>query len=84
MLAKACDVEKAHLYYYFKNKQDLMLEVLRYLKQRAEDEIFLPAFDESKEYSILLEEVLIVLISPDHQFGNVTKNLHYHIFVSVR
>jgi len=51
MLAKACGVEKAHLYYYFKSKEDIMLEVLKYLKQDIEDNIFSIAYNESMEYA---------------------------------
>lgn len=61
MLAKACGVEKAHLYYYFKNKEDLMLEVLLYLKQQASENIFNIAYNENLEYSDRLEQVLDAL-----------------------
>lgn len=61
MLAKACDVEKAHLYYYFKNKEDLMLEVLQYLQKQATENIFSLAYDENKTYSQRLSLVLNAL-----------------------
>ena len=63
MLAKACGVEKAHLYYYFKSKEDIMLEVLMHLKGRAEDEIWHFAYDESVSYSERLQKVLDALKS---------------------
>ncbi|BDS14414.1 TetR/AcrR family transcriptional regulator [Aureispira anguillae] len=61
MLAKACDVEKAHLYYYFKNKEDLMFEVLNYLKEDATEHILSIAYDESINYSDRLEKLLEAL-----------------------
>jgi AcrR family transcriptional regulator len=39
-LAKACGVEKAHFYYYFKDKQDLMKEVLIFTRQYIGKNIF--------------------------------------------
>jgi TetR/AcrR family transcriptional regulator, transcriptional repressor for nem operon len=37
-LAKACDIQPSHFYYYFKNKEDLMSEILnlthKYFKER--------------------------------------------------
>jgi AcrR family transcriptional regulator len=61
MVAKACGVEKAHLYYYFKNKEDLMVEVLRHLSQRASEEIFSIAYEEERSYSERLELLLTKL-----------------------
>lgn len=58
MLAKACGVEKAHLYYYFKNKEDLMSEVLIHLQQHTSKHIFSIAYDESLTYSQRLSLVL--------------------------
>lgn len=58
MLAKACGVEKAHLYYYFKSKEDLMVEVLCHLEQRAQEEIFTIAYQEELPYGERLERLL--------------------------
>lgn len=69
MLAAACNVEKAHLYYYFKNKEDIMLEVLKYLKQQTENNILSLAYDDSVDDSERLEHLLSNL----KDFYNETK-----------
>lgn len=57
-LATACNVEKAHLYYYFKNKEDIMLEVLQYIKNKVETEVFSIAYEEELEFSQRLNALL--------------------------
>lgn len=48
-LAKACNIEKAHFYYYFKDKKDMMNEcLLSYAKQIKENVLDI-ATDEKKE-----------------------------------
>lgn len=62
-LANACNVEKAHLYYYFKNKEDLMFEVLNYLKEKVISEILSIAYNDSLSYSKRLQMLLEALKS---------------------
>jgi TetR/AcrR family transcriptional regulator, transcriptional repressor for nem operon len=38
-LAKICDIRNANFYYYFKNKEDLMREVLQYVQQSMEKKL---------------------------------------------
>ncbi len=38
-LAQICDIRNANFYYYFKNKEDLMREVLLYVKQSMEKKL---------------------------------------------
>lgn len=45
MLAKACNIQKAHFYYYFENKEQLMAAVLRFVLKKTEEDLFLPAWD---------------------------------------
>jgi TetR/AcrR family transcriptional regulator, transcriptional repressor for nem operon len=44
-LAKACDIQPSHFYYYFKNKEDLMSEVLNYTAKYFEERIMIYAYD---------------------------------------
>jgi TetR/AcrR family transcriptional regulator, transcriptional repressor for nem operon len=44
-LAKACDIQPSHFYYYFKNKEDLMGEVLSYTAKYFEERIMIYAYD---------------------------------------
>jgi TetR/AcrR family transcriptional repressor of nem operon len=46
-LATACEIEKPHFYYYFKNKEEMMVEVLNYVDGLLEKYICDLAFDES-------------------------------------
>lgn len=39
-LAKACNIEKSHFYYYFKDKKDLMKEVLVYSSEYIQKQVF--------------------------------------------
>lgn len=58
MLAKSCGLEKAHLYYYFKNKEDLMREVLLYLKENTYTNILSKAYEETTDASERLTLIL--------------------------
>ncbi|MCP4437896.1 MAG: TetR/AcrR family transcriptional regulator [Aureispira sp.] len=58
VLAKACELEKAHLYYYFKNKEDLMREVLLYLKEDTYNKILSQAYIDAEDASLRLSTVL--------------------------
>lgn len=58
MLAKSCGLEKAHLYYYFKNKEDLMREVLLHLKESTYNNILSRAYIESEDASDRLATIL--------------------------
>ncbi len=46
-LGAACGLEKPHFYYYFKNKEDLMREVLEFTYRNAKQHIFDKAYDEN-------------------------------------
>lgn len=46
-LADACGLEKPHFYYYFKNKKQLMKDVLRYAGEKMDEWVFDKAFNES-------------------------------------
>lgn len=44
-LGEACGLEKSHFYYYFRNKEDLMLAVLDFTYRSAKQHIFDKAYD---------------------------------------
>lgn len=46
-LAQACSIEKPHFYYYFKDKEHMMLEVLGYAHAFVKTHILAKAFDEN-------------------------------------
>lgn len=46
-LGAACGLEKPHFYYYFKNKEDLMREVLEFTYRNVQQHIFDKAYDEN-------------------------------------
>jgi len=60
-LADACGLEKPHFYYYFKNKKQLMTEVLRYSCDKMDEWVFDKAFNES--------------FSPEQRIKKMTENL---------
>lgn len=60
-LAEACGLEKPHFYYYFKNKKQLMMEVLRYSCDKMDEWVFDKAFNES--------------FSPEQRIRKMTDNL---------
>ena len=43
-LSKACSIEKAHFYYYFKDKRDIMFAVLEFIGDWANNHIFIHAY----------------------------------------
>jgi TetR/AcrR family transcriptional repressor of nem operon len=45
-LAQACGLEKSHFYYYFKDKQDLMAEVLRFASGKMREWVWSKAYGE--------------------------------------
>jgi len=46
-LAEACGLEKPHFYYYFKNKKALMVEVLKFSRQKMQEWVLSKAYDEA-------------------------------------
>jgi TetR/AcrR family transcriptional regulator, transcriptional repressor for nem operon len=57
-LAKACGIQPSHFYYYFKNKEDLMAEVLNFTVRYFKERIGVFADDESLAPSEKLEKIL--------------------------
>lgn len=57
-LAKGCGIEKSHFYYYFKDKKDLMKEVLRYAAQYVQDEVLSLAANETVPAAERLAQIL--------------------------
>lgn len=56
-LSKACDIRNAHFYYYFKDKEDLMYQVLEYARDFINKKIFDIAYQEE----LSVEERLITI-----------------------
>ncbi|MEM6318929.1 MAG: TetR/AcrR family transcriptional regulator [Bacteroidota bacterium] len=57
-LAKACGLKKPHFYYYFKNKKELMEEVLRYVDRLMDKYICELAYDEKYSAAERLQKML--------------------------
>lgn len=57
-LAEACNIEKAHFYYYFKNKEDLMYEVLSYFKEQVTTNVLSIAYNETLDEGERLNQLL--------------------------
>jgi TetR/AcrR family transcriptional regulator, transcriptional repressor for nem operon len=57
-LAKACDIQKSHFYYYFKNKEDLMLAILQSAIQYFKERIAKYAYDDTLLPQEKIEKVL--------------------------
>ena len=57
-LAKVCDIQPSHFYYYFKNKEDLMTEILTYTAQYFQERIVVYANDASISPVERLEKIL--------------------------
>ena len=57
-LGEACGLEKSHFYYYFKNKEDLMLAVLDFTYRNAKQHIFNKAYDERYTPQQRLEKMM--------------------------
>jgi len=46
-LSKACAIRNAHFYYYFKDKEDLMAQVLQYVANHVKSKIFDLAYQDN-------------------------------------
>lgn len=58
-LAEACDIKKPHLYYYFKNgKEEIMMEVLKYMDGLMEEYVCKLAYDEKHSPKSRLKKML--------------------------
>jgi TetR/AcrR family transcriptional regulator, transcriptional repressor for nem operon len=57
-LAKACAIQKSHFYYYFKNKEDLMLAILKSAIDYFKDRIAIHATDVNLSPQEKIEKVL--------------------------
>jgi TetR/AcrR family transcriptional regulator, transcriptional repressor for nem operon len=57
-LAKACDIQPSHFYYYFKNKEDLMTEILAHSAQYFKERIMIYADDSTITPQERLEKML--------------------------
>ena len=75
-LAKACNVEKPHFYYYFKDKKDIMNEVLIYASCQIEKLVFSIAFDNEKEPAVRLNTLLnnVLEIHTKNDYGCLMGN----------
>ena len=58
MLSEACAIQKAHFYYYFKNKEALMKAVLDSTRFYFQKEVYEKIIDQEIPSSKILEEVL--------------------------
>ena len=76
MLAEACGLQKAHIYYYFASKEALMVAVLESVLLRAELLLFLPAMDSSINKSIRLQSFLTAFedFFSNQNLGNILVN----------
>jgi TetR/AcrR family transcriptional repressor of nem operon len=57
-LAKACDIEKSHFYYYFKDKRDLMDQCLFFFSQKIQKNVFDISIDETMKPSKRIRKML--------------------------
>jgi TetR/AcrR family transcriptional regulator, transcriptional repressor for nem operon len=57
-LAKACDIKPSHFYYYFKNKEDLMTEILAHGAKYFQERIAIYANDAALTPTEKLEKML--------------------------
>ncbi len=57
-LSKACGIRHAHFYYYFKDKEDLMSQVLQAAHRYFKEKVFSIAYNESADASVRLETML--------------------------
>jgi len=77
-LAKACDLQKGSFYYYFKSKDALMEEVLKYVHRYYKKRVFSIAYDKKlsateRMFKIFKEqEPIITQDLAGCLFGNVT------------
>ncbi len=59
-LARACKIEKSHFYYYFKDKKDLMKEVLVYSSEYIQKHVFSIAENEEITSKEKLSRMLVL------------------------
>lgn len=77
-LADACGLQKGSFYYYFKSKDELMAEVLKYVHQYYQKQVFKIAYDKelsAKDRMIKIFKEQEPIITSDLAgclFGNVT------------
>ncbi|MNP98803.1 DNA-binding transcriptional repressor AcrR [compost metagenome] len=69
-LARACDIEKSHFYYYFKDKRDLMNQCLIAFSLQIQKNVFEVSKDETVEASVRLKKML------DYIWSLYTDNNH--------
>jgi TetR/AcrR family transcriptional regulator, transcriptional repressor for nem operon len=62
-LSKACKIEKAHFYYYFKDKKDLMISVLGFGKEWAIKNMFVHAYNQKLNPAERMNKLLEVFRS---------------------
>lgn len=58
MLSGACQIQKAHFYYYFKSKEELMRSVLLATHQYFHDEVILKTIESDLPSNAILNELL--------------------------
>jgi len=75
-LAKACSIEKPHFYYYFKDKKDLMNQVLIYASAQIEKLVFDIAYKEDIKPSVRLHVILdnVLKIHTKNKYGCLMGN----------
>ncbi|RMG56008.1 MAG: TetR/AcrR family transcriptional regulator [Bacteroidetes bacterium] len=57
-LARACGVQKAHMYYYFENKEALMRAVLEAVLSYAEARVFPLAYEDERSPEARIEDII--------------------------
>ncbi len=75
-LAKACGIEKPHFYYYFKDKKDLMREVLIYASSHIGKLVFDIAYEDKREAQVRLDIMLnnVLKIHTRNEYGCLMGN----------
>ena len=75
-LAESCGLEKAHFYYYFRDKKDLMKEVLIYTHQYIKKNIFDIAYTEKISPRKRLNRItqMVSLYHPNSEIGCLMGN----------
>lgn len=58
MLSEACDIQKAHFYYYFKSKEDLMRSVLKATNAYFQKEVYLKTIESDIPSNEILAQIL--------------------------
>lgn len=69
-LASVCGVEKPHFYYYFKDKSDIMREVLLYTHKLIKEKIF----DVANDTKLNAEERLNIILSRALKFNTINNS----------